>query len=141
MPPPPAQRWGKPHLLHPPSFPPGEKAKSKEVNARLDCPRSKQGRALPKAGALLTPAPEVRSLVSRQGLCPCSYFVIREDKNHLPVLPLRVPTEAGQNWVSWAPPSWKTHARGWMSAPIAPLGSEPVVPVPHVGVPWSLPAA
>lgn len=53
----PAQRWGKPHHLHLPSFLPGEKHKSKVITSGLDYSRTKEGRALPRQWALLTPAP------------------------------------------------------------------------------------
>lgn len=86
--------------------------------------------------------------MSSKGLCSCSYFVLREAvksaSQHSCCL---FPWKLGENWVSWARHSsqlentLQSSAGGWMSAPMAPHGSEPVVPVPHVGVPSSPPAA
>lgn len=74
----------------------GRKVKTKESTLGLDHAESEPGRALPRAEAMLTPAPQVRSPVSSKGLCSCSYFVLRGGHNKcLPVLLLPVPTEAG----------------------------------------------
>ena len=126
----------------------GRKVQAKKSTPGLDRPGSKAGRALPKGGALLTPAPQVRSLVFSTGLCSCSYFVLREAiKSVSQCSHCLFPRKLGENWVSWA---WRSSqlantpqssARGWMSAPMAPHSSEPVAPVPRVGVPWSPPAA
>lgn len=126
----------------------GRKVKAKKSALGLDHTESELGRALPRAEAMLTPAPQVRSPVSSKGLCSCSYFVLRGAITSVSqCFCCLFPQKLGENWVSWARRSsqlentLQSSARGWMSAPTAPHSSEPVVSVPRVGVPWSLPAA
>lgn len=89
----------------------GRKVKAKKSTLGLDHTESEPGRALPRAEAMLTPAPQVRSPVSSKGLCSCSYFVLRGAITS---------ASAACSHRSWgrtgslghgAPPSWKTPCR------------------------------